>query len=178
MPFRRYFWILFSAGHLVAVVCGACYWLPDSNRGPAAQTVRWYATMSGADNSFAFFAPSVGALHRTRFLLQDDKGSTWWDAFDQTNSAEARLRLTGIVDAAFMSGDAEEFPEWRKQLIKSWAATMFTRHPSAVSLTVGVEAYDVPTMADYRAGSRPNWQKVYQAQLQRRAPAAGERIDQ
>ena len=101
---------------------------------------------SGADSSYGFFAPAVGAPHQARFLLKDDSGSTWWDTFDQAGNSEARLRLTGIVDGAFMSGDVDEFPQWRKRLVSSWAATMFTRHPSAVSLTVTVEAYVVPSM--------------------------------
>ena len=171
MRFRRYLWVVLAAGHLVVVVCGACCCLPDTSLGPVAQTVRWYATMSGANSNYGFFAPQVGAPHRAKFSLHDDQGSTWSDVFDQTNSPEARLRLTGIVDSTFMSGEAVESPEWRKHLVRSWAATMFTRHPTAMSLTVLVEAYDVPTMADYRAGSRPSWQVVYRAQVQRHSPA-------
>jgi len=167
MSFRRSIWVLCATGHFVVVICGACSSLPDSNRGPAAQTVRWYATMSGAGTNYGFFAPSVGATHRARFVLRDAMGSTWPDVFDQTNSPEARLRLTGIVEAAFMTGDAQQLPEWRKRLAKSWAATLFARHPNAVSLTAVVEFYDVPTMAEYRDGSRTSWQEVYRAEVQR-----------
>ncbi len=175
MAFRRCLWVLLAAGHLVTVVCGACYLLPGSNSGPAGQIVRWYATMSGAGSSYGFFAPQVGAKHRARFLLQDDKGSTWWEVFDQASSLEARLRLTGIVESAFMSGDADKFPEWRKRLVESWAATMFSRHPSAESLNVLVQFYDIPTIAEYRAGSRPSWETVYRAQVQRRSLTTQER---
>ncbi len=164
---RRYVWIAWGATHLVVAIYGACYALSDRDEGPAAQAIGWYATMSGADSSFGFFAPVVGAPTRARFLLQDAEGSTWWDGFDHTSSPEARLRLIGIVDYAFMSGDAQDAPEWRRHLVKSWAATMFTRNPSAVSQTVVVEAYIVPSMADYRAGSRPSWHEVYRAEIQR-----------
>lgn len=175
---RRYFWVLLAGAHIVVVVCGACHRLPDASQGPSARIFRWYATISGADNSYSFFAPNVGTQFRARFLLQDDKGTTWWDTFDQTRSSEAWLRLTGIVESAFMSGAAAESPEWRQRLVKSWAATMFTRHIKAVSLTVVVEVYDVPTMADYRAGSRPNWKIVYQAQVERLAPAIQARSEE
>ncbi|MEX0611428.1 MAG: hypothetical protein WD738_23175 [Pirellulales bacterium] len=167
MPCRRYLLLTLAAGHLVVVVCGACCCLPDRSLGPAAQILRWYATMSGAGSNYGFFAPQVGAPHRVRFSLQDGQGSTSWDVFDEANNAEARLRLTGIVDYAFMAGTAAESPDWRKHLVRSWAAAMFTRHPTAVSLTAVVEAYDVPIMADYRAGSRPSWEVVYRAQVQR-----------
>ena len=174
---RRYLPLLLAAGHLGVVICGASNCIPDRHAGPPAQVCRWYATMSGAGSSYGFFAPAVGAPHRARFLLKDDSGSTWWDTFDQAGNSEARLRLTGIVDGAFMSGDVEEFPQWRKRLVSSWAATMFTRHPSAVSLTVTVEAYVVPGMAEYRAGSRPSWQEVYRADVQRRAAVDEERAE-
>jgi hypothetical protein len=168
---------MLSALHLAAVICGACYLPPERSRTPAAQMFRWYATMSGADTSYGFFAPNVGDLHRARFLLRDEKGQTWWDSFDVTKSPEARLRLTGIVDCAFLTGEAMESPEWRNRLVRSWSATMLNRHPSAASLTAVVEVYDVPTMAKYRAGSRPNWQGVYQAELQRRASVGQERVE-
>jgi hypothetical protein len=167
MPVSRCIWLVLGAGHLITVVCGACYRLPDRNNGPAAQIVRWYAAISGAESSYGFFAPVVGAAHRARFLLKDDKRSTLWDGFDQASSLETRLRFTGIVENAFMSGDADEFPDWRKRLVKSWAAMMFTRHPRAESLTAVVEYYDVPTIAEYRTGSRPSWKAAYRGQVQR-----------
>jgi len=177
MPLHRYLWLLLAAGHLATVGAGACHLLPDWSSGPPAQVVRWYATMSGAGTGYGFFAPVVGAEHRARFRLQDDQGRTWWDVFDETSSPEARLRLTGIVDLPFMSGRAGEFPEWRQRLVKSWAAAMFNRHPRAVSLEVSVEFYDIPTIAEYRAGSRPSWEVAYRARVQRDSPAGRIKVD-
>ena len=156
-----------AGGHLAVVVCGACYCIPDAGRGPAGGLVHGYGTITGADSSYGFFAPEVGCLHRAQFVLQDDHGNSWSDSFDQASTNEARLRLSGIVEVAFMSGEAYEAPQWRKRLVKSWAATMFERHPRAAALSVIVEAYDIPTMAAYRGGSRPNWQTVYEAQIRR-----------
>lgn len=175
MSLKRCCWIL-AAGHLLVVLCGACYCLPDRSSGAGAQALRWYASMSGADASFGFFAPDVGSSHRAKFLLRDGEGRTWWDGFDRTTSHEAWLRLSGIVEVAFMNTKAETEPAWRQRLVRSWAACMFTRHPTAVSLTVTVEGYQVPTMADYRAGARPGWWVVYEAQVQRHA-AVRERIE-
>jgi hypothetical protein len=174
----RNVWLLWGVGHLITVVCGACYLLPDGNSGPAAQIVRWYATMSGAESSYGFFAPVVGARHRAKFLLVDDNGCKSWETLDQPSSVEAQLRVTGIVENVFMSGDADEFPKWRKRLVKSWAAAMFTRHPSAESLTVVVQFYDLPAIGEYRAGSRPSWKTVYRGVVQRRASPVSERTKQ
>lgn len=133
--------------------------------------------MSGANSGFGFYAPNVGALYRPTFLLQDDQGKTWCDSFEQADSPEARLRFGGIAEAAFGNGEAETAPDRRARLVKSWATTMFSRHPSARSLSIVVETYDVPTMAEYRAGQRPNWNVVYQARVQRESPTAPERSE-
>ena len=167
MSHRRTLWLLSAAAHLAIVLCGACYCLPDYDQGSAAGLIRWYGTTSGAGSSYGFFAPEVGVPHRARFVLRDEQGGTWSDSFDRASTNEARLRLTGIVVTSFMSGDAYKSAQWREKLVKSWAATMFTRHSRAVELTVVVEAYDVPNMAAYRTGSRPGWQTVYEARLRR-----------
>jgi len=165
---RKPLLLLLAAGHLTVVICGASHQIPGIGAGLPTQALRWYASISGAGSTFSFYAPAVGSPHRARFLLGDASGHTWWDSFDDADNSEARLRLTGIVDGAFMTGAADESPEWRQRLVSSWAATMFTRHPDAVSLTVIVEAWYTPDMDDYRAGSRATWQEVYRADVARR----------
>lgn len=171
MSGRIHLWLVLAVGHLAVVIGGACYRIPRADADPPAQVLRWYAAMSGASSSYGFFAPSVGSPHRARFLLKDESGHKWWDAFDEAGNSEARLRLTGIVDGAFMSGAADESPEWRGRLVSSWAATMFSRHPDAVSLTVVVEAWYTPGMRDYQTGLRPRWVEMYRAEVQRHSPA-------
>jgi hypothetical protein len=77
-----------------------------------------------------------------------------------------------------MTGQTDQYPEWRRQLVKSWAATMFTRERAADSLRIEVEFYRVPTIAEYRTGSRPSWEALYHADFQRRPLEAAERTDQ
>jgi hypothetical protein len=176
MRFRNCLWTLLGAAHLIVVVCGASGCLPERKSGPLAHLLRWYARLSGADSEYGFYAPDVGAESRARFILQDENGSTWTDALNQATSPEARLRLVSIVDP-FTGGAAQELPAWRRQLVKSWAARMFSRHPRAVSLTLIVENYAVPTMAQIRAGQRPSWMAVYQARIQRESANAEERTE-
>ena len=164
---RGRFWMLLGAAHLVAVIGGAAHWLPERSTSGIGKAVEWYGRMSGADSQYAFFAPEVVARFRARFILQDERGATWSDRLEQTKSPEAGLRLEGIVERAFANKAAEESAERRERLVKSWAAAMFTRHPQAVSLTIVVEAYDVPTMAEFRAGRRPKWETVYEARVDR-----------
>jgi hypothetical protein len=163
-----------AAAHLVVVVCGAAQRLPNRSQTPPARLLQWYATMSGAGSQYGFYAPEVGNECRARFLVQDDQGTEEWDDFEQTRNPEARLRLGLTVLHAFANGEAAQDAERRQRLVKSWAAAMFTRHPRAVSVTVVVETYDVPPMSGYRTGLRPNWNVVYQAQVQRNSPAPEE----
>ena len=65
------------------------------------------------------------------------------------------LAQSGDIEAAFQLGDYGE------TLAKHWAATMFARHPKAVRVDVDFEQYDPPSMADYRAGKRAQWQTTY-----------------
>jgi hypothetical protein len=169
MNSRCCFCVLLAAAHLVVVACGAADLLPDRGRQSLVRPLLWYARMTGADNQFSFYAPEVGDSFRTRFTLWDSQGGEWEASFEDTASPEARLRLSGIAFSAFANGAAVEHPEKRVRVVKSWAATMFSRYPRAIELTVVVEAYDIPTMAEYRGGQRPTWKIVYQAQVQRDA---------
>src|SRR5262249_49107670 len=131
------------------------------------QVVQAYAKLSGADGQYGFYAPEVGAQYRARFILQDNQGNTRCDGLDEATCPEARLRLGGSVECVFANGTAEQVPKLRKRRVKSWAAAMFTRHPGAVTVTVVVEVWNIPTMAEYRDGLRPNWISVYHCQVLR-----------
>lgn len=161
--------------HLAVVILGASGYLPHRDRGTWVPGLHRYAMMSGANSQYGFYAPSVGNYSRTRFELRDESGRTWSDTFETAKFSEARLRLGG-ADFPFLNGEAQQSPQLRERMVKSWAATMFTRHPDAVALTVFVESYDVPSMADYRGGRRPNWNLIYQAHVRRDATADRERV--
>jgi hypothetical protein len=88
-----------------------------------------------------------------------------------------RLRVGSVV-STFPVDEGEE--ALRRDLLASWAGSMLGRHPEAQKVEVRVEAYDVPSMAEYRAGARPQWVLVYaetfvrdgaaEARAERRAP--------
>jgi hypothetical protein len=141
--------------------------------GRAART---YGAYSGSDSSYGFFAPSVGPQIRATFTLSDDSGRTWTDTLESRSNREVELRIGGIV-ALFCSTDE------RDALAASLAATMFGRHPEARFVTVQAESYgttgtaatsqedlyQLPSMANYRAGERPMWRVLYQATFTRGA---------
>jgi hypothetical protein len=144
-------------GHLALVACGAAglRLLPASNI--AGQTLRCYGALSGADMGFGFFAPAVGSQMRAVFVLTDGTGHTWEDDLEAGHNHEVKLRIGALINQ-FPVADQEEF--LRRDLAASWAGTLFARHPTAQQITVRVEAYDVPSRAEYRAGARPAWVHV------------------
>jgi hypothetical protein len=116
--------------------------------------------MTGADAGYGYFAPHVGSEVRVRFTLADNAGREWQDELAAGLNQEGRLRvgsMTGLFPA-----DPEQ-RVLRHDLAASWAATMFGRHPTARVVIVRVEVYEVPSMAEYRAGLRPGWVQVFAA---------------
>jgi hypothetical protein len=160
MSKRHAFATALALGHLILVACGAAglSLLPDSC--PPGRALRWYGAVTEAGNGYGYFAPSVGSPSRVTFLLSDGAGRTWADALDPGGSPEVRLRVGTI---ALQSAD----PELRPHLAASWAARMFGRHPDAREVVVRIELHELPSMAQYRAGERPRWEKVYEATFRR-----------
>jgi hypothetical protein len=149
-----------AAAHLVVVVVGACGQMQALNAGRVGRAVQWYGVITGGDAGFSFFAPGVGSELRVRFTLADDRGREWEDDLAAGQNQEVRLRLGSMTGLFTADPESEAF---RQDLLASWAATMFGRHPDARRVLVRVEVYDVPSMAQYRAGGRPHWLPVYSA---------------
>lgn len=160
-----------AACHLLLVVCGATGWAffggDPAEDNLAEEAVRLYGALSGAENGYGFFAPGVSSQIRATFTLTDAAGRTWTDTLEEGMGAEATLRVGSGVSLAAFDGV-------RESLARSWAATMFARHPAARSVTIRIDVYDLPTMTDYRAGARPCWLPVYEATAERDAAPAEE----
>ena len=70
-----------------------------------------------------------------------------------------------ISRAVFWSADED----LQRGLAASWAGRMLARHPEATRVVVHLDAYQLPTMAEYKRGERPGWSPHYQAEFVRRA---------
>jgi hypothetical protein len=152
---------LLAGIHLFLVACGASGNPLGSEESLGYKWRRLYGELSGADNRYGFFAPAVGYQLRTVFVLEDKDGGTWSDIHERGPNAECNLRLGGLTDAAWAQGNVD-----RTQL-HSWAAAALGRHPRAVAVEVKIEAYQMPSMAQYRLGVRPHWETIYTANYTR-----------
>lgn len=128
-----------------------------------------YGALSGTDSSYGFFAPSVGTQLRTTFVLTDAAGNTTTDVLTTGVSKEADLRIGDMV-AIFWMDDQD----LKRAMAGSWAGRMLARHAEAVRVAVHLDAYDLPTMAEYREGKRPEWGPYYEAVFVRRGSASAD----
>lgn len=123
-----------------------------------------YAALSGTDSSYGFFAPEVGTQLRVTFELTCADGSKRTDILTTGASHEADLRIGDMV-AIFWTADED----LQRGLAASWAGRMLARHPEATRVVVHLDSYDLPTMAEYKQGERPDWSPHYEAEFVRRA---------
>jgi hypothetical protein len=152
--------------HLTLVATGAAHLFSQIGDNIVSRPLQWYGTMSGADAGYNFFAPRVGSQLRVGFVLTNQDGQQWEDNLEGDANQEVRLRLGSLSGLFPQDREGENL---RRDLSASWAAVMFGRYPTAEVVEVRVEVYQVPSMAEYRAGSRPEWQPVHSSVF-RRAP--------
>jgi hypothetical protein len=161
MTVQHGFWLLIASGHLFLVTCGAFGWGLLPAEWPSQRVLRLYGELTSADSQFGFFAPAVGSQLRTVFVLTDAEGHSWEDTLDKGANRECYIRQAGMTDAAWCQGNVDHAQ------VASWAAGMLGRHPSAVSVQVCIEAFDVPRMSQYRGGARPSWVPAYSLTYER-----------
>jgi hypothetical protein len=154
----------FAAFHLVLVACGAAHIRLFSPRTPVGHTVDAYAALSGADNTFGFFAPGVAPRFTVQFTLTDDAGRSWDEQAEQGVTREANLRFDSMASMFTFKG-------LRGKVGASWAAALFGRYPHVRQVEILAEAEVMPTMEAYRDGLRPESETVYNATFTREGDA-------
>jgi hypothetical protein len=156
MTVRHGICCVLAAGHIVLIACGAARLPVADGGGTTAKVLQNYGALTGADATYGFFAPGVSPQLRASFILDDGAGRTWTAVLDGGGNREVELRIGSILGST-------SFPWLRDAVIASWAARMFARQPDAQFVLVRIEVYDLPTMEQYRAGTRPEWNIVHEA---------------
>ena len=145
--------------HLAIVVAGAAHLTPHVH-GPVGRGLRFYEALSGAGDSYSFFAPTVGSQLRARFVLSTAQGARSEETLESGKSREVGLRLGELAGTIFLMAKRTDL---RRAFLGALAANRFGAHPEANVVQVNIEAWDVPTMAEYRRGARPSWRSAYDA---------------
>jgi hypothetical protein len=146
--------------HLLLTVRGAAGLPLPGGLGGRAWAV--YDAATGSGSSYGFFAPGVASMPRARMQVTDGDGVATTTVLRHAPACEVDLRIGTAVSMVLHIDEP-----MRRALAASWAATAFAR-PKAANFVVRVELLELPTMAEYRAGSRPQWRPYYEASFSRR----------
>jgi hypothetical protein len=158
-------WLLLGAFscHLAIVVAGAAQ-LTSRVRGPVARGLRFYDALSGAGDSYSFFAPAVGPQLRARFTLSSARGAPSEETLEAGKSREVGFRLGNLAGTAFIVAKRTDL---RRAFLGALAANRLGAHPDANLAQVSIEEWSMPTMIEYRLGARPRWHSLHEATFMR-----------
>jgi hypothetical protein len=161
---RRLLVVAFTC-HLALVVAGAAH-LTSRLHGPVGRGVRIYDLLSGAGESYSFFAPSVGPQLRARFTLSTPQGERSEETLETGKSREVGFRVGNIAGTIYIVAKRTDL---RRAFLGALAASRFGAHPEANRVQVDIEDWVMPTMAEYRLGARPRWHSLHDATFVRRS---------
>lgn len=145
--------------HLLIVVAGASH-LTSRLHGSLARGLRFYDALSGAGDSYSFFAPTVGPQLRARFALSTPQGDRSEETLETGKSREVGFRLGNLAGTIYISAKRTDL---RRAFLGALAANRFGAHPEANIVQVNIEQWVMPTMAAYRLGARPRWRSLSDA---------------
>ncbi|MCY0992968.1 hypothetical protein OV203_37855 [Nannocystis sp. ILAH1] len=164
---RRLLLLAAVAAHLVLVALGGLGFCP-CGAGPLGPLLIAYGALTGANNGYGFYAPSVGDPPTLTLTLVDDAGRTAVDRLVPKITREADIRVEDLIEVFH---DRRSDDAVRGRLAASWAATLFARHPEARSVTVDMGFHRVPSLVKAARGARARWRSVYRARVVRPAHA-------
>jgi hypothetical protein len=153
--------------HLVLVVAGAAH-LTSRLRGPVGRGLRFYDALTGAGDSYSFFAPTVGPQLRARFILSNSRGERSEETLEAGKSREVGFRLGNLAGTIYVVATRTDL---RRAFLGALAASRFGAHPEANLVQVNIEEWVMPTMAEYRLGARPRWHSLLDATFVRTSRA-------
>jgi hypothetical protein len=160
--------------HLILVVTGAAHLTARMPR-PVGRGLRFYQALSGAGDSYSFFAPTVGPQLRARFVISTPRGDHSEETLETGKSREVGFRLGNLAGTTYIAARQTGL---RRAFLGALAASRFGAHPEVNTVQVNIEEWVMPTMAEYRLGTRPRWRSLLDATFVRtsNAPAPRPRL--
>src|SRR6476659_5266747 len=122
-------WLLLGAlgCHLALVVAGAAH-LTSRVHGPARRGLRFYDALSGAGDSYSFFAPAVGPQLRARFTLSTPQGDRSEETLETGKSREVGFRVGNLAGTIYIVAKRSDL---RRAFLGALAANRLGAHPEA-----------------------------------------------
>src|SRR3954470_17027094 len=150
--------------HLALVVAGAAH-LTSRVHGPVGGGLRFYDVLSGAGDSYSFFAPAVGLQLRARFTLFTPQGQRSEETLETGKSREVGFRVGNLAGTIYIAAKRTDL---RRAFLGALAANRLGAHPEANRVEVDIEDWVMPTMTEYRLGARARWRSLHDATFVRR----------
>jgi len=160
--------------HIALIVAGATH-LTARLQGPVGRGLRFYDALSGAGDSYSFFAPAVGPQLRARFTLFTAQGARSEEALETGKSREVSFRLGNLAGTVYI---VAKHTDLRRAFLGALAANRLGVHPEANLVQVSIEEWEMPTMAEYRVGARPRWHSLHDATFVRASSVRASRESQ
>jgi len=152
---KRVFLVGAFSCHLALVAAGAAH-LTSRLHGPIGRGLRFCDALSGAGDSYSFFAPAVGPQLRARFTLSTPQGERE-ETLETGKSREVGFRLGNLAGTVYIVARRTDL---RRAFLGALAASRFGAHPEANLVQVDIEEWVMPTMDESRAGTRPHWRSL------------------
>ncbi len=148
---------LLLAGHGAMVIAGVFQVVPFRDRA-FGQLFTTLSIVTGTQTNFSFFAPGVGSQLKVTFRVHLPL-ETKEEVF-AIGTREAELRIGNMIDTFWGRRVNEEV---KQSVAASWAAKVFGDHPDAKAVEVFVDAFELPSMVEYKDGKLPRWDRFYTA---------------
>src|SRR6516162_7114226 len=138
---QRRFLVGFFSCHIALVVAGAAH-LTSRVHGPVGRGLRFYNALSGAGDSYSFFAPGVGPQVRARFILSTPQGERSEETLETGKSREVGFRLGNLAGTVYIVSQRTDL---RRAFLGALAANRLGAHREANRVQVTIEERVIPT---------------------------------
>jgi hypothetical protein len=127
-----------------------------SASSPIRQGIAAYANAAGIEAGYSYFAPSVPGSHKLVFELHYVDGRVEYDV-PHVAGAAAGYRLTTLLDML----QQFHYHRLREEIVKMLVYAAWQKHPDATMIRAAFAVVKLPTMVEFRAGTRRSYDLLY-----------------
>lgn len=139
--------IFFIIFHLTLVIFGATGNTPFKNIPSISKILFSYQSLTGSDNGFGFFAPSVGA--EGRIISRNYDGKEWKIEELELQGMENKLRLSTLISQALN--------EKEEEVILAYLSTInFNKNEDVIATSLELQFYFLPKLRS-EVDVTPKW---------------------
>lgn len=123
-----------------------------------------YARLTGAGAGFGFFSPAIPKEVQVDFEIETADRGVFRTTLQEETIQEVSFRVGNMIrllNRNFYNKKA------LRAIAASLTASMFTRYPTAKSITLHTYIYDFPSLDEAGAGKRPQARRVYSVKFGR-----------